>query len=330
VRNTPVPQFFLYGEPRRSVGPRFLHLEALEERSKPPDWTIRPHAHAELHHIFLIASGGGRMDADGLAVRFSAPCLLIVPARTVHGFAWERDTGGRVLTMADGYLRDLLARAPDFAALFAAPCCLTGGDAAGMEARLHLLGQELVWSAPGHEAAIDAHLLMVLVETLRLQRQAAEQHQPRPGRAVELVARFRDQLEANYRTGVSVQAQAAMLGVTQATLRRACLAVVGSQPVQLIQERLFLEAQRVLLYTNMSIGEAAAHLGFEDAAYFSRFFRRHAGASPRGFRAGYDAAGAPASRGMKARTSSMRSSRAVMSRMVSTLPGASLMPPKAM
>jgi AraC family transcriptional activator of pobA len=204
----------------------------------------------------------------------------------VHGFTWQTDTCGHVLTLADAYWRDLLAREPDFSSLFTAPGCLTGLAPGDMEARLTLLARELAWSAPAHAAAVDSLLLMVLVETVRLQRLAAGQARPLPGKAAELVARFRALVESRYRAGATMALYATLLGVTTATLRRACLSVAGCAPVQLVQERVFLEAQRLLLYTNMSVSEAAAYLGFQDNAYFSRFFTKHAGASPRAFRAG--------------------------------------------
>jgi AraC family transcriptional activator of pobA len=55
--------------------------------------------------------------------------------------------------------------------------------------------------------------------------------------------------------------------------------------VQLIQERLLIEAQRQLRYTSMTVAEVAYYLGFDDPAYFSRFFARGAGRSPRAFKA---------------------------------------------
>jgi AraC family transcriptional activator of pobA len=54
--------------------------------------------------------------------------------------------------------------------------------------------------------------------------------------------------------------------------------------MRLVQDRILLEAERVLLYTNMSVAEAAAYLGFEDSAYFSRFFAKRTGRPPRAVR----------------------------------------------
>ena len=62
------------------------------------------------------------------------------------------------------------------------------------------------------------------------------------------------------------------------------MTVAGQSPTQLIHSRMLIEAERQLRYTGMSITEIAYYLGFEDPAYFSRFFTKGMGASPRNFR----------------------------------------------
>jgi AraC family transcriptional activator of pobA len=54
--------------------------------------------------------------------------------------------------------------------------------------------------------------------------------------------------------------------------------------LQVVHQRLLLEAKRNLIYTNMTVNQLAERLGFADPAYFSRFFRRLSGASPKAFR----------------------------------------------
>jgi len=67
-------------------------------------------------------------------------------------------------------------------------------------------------------------------------------------------------------------------------LRAACVELTDRSPLQLVQDRLLLEAKRLLLYSNVSIAEVGYYLGFDDPAYFTRFFTKAAGTSPRGFR----------------------------------------------
>jgi AraC-like DNA-binding protein len=58
----------------------------------------------------------------------------------------------------------------------------------------------------------------------------------------------------------------------------------GKTAIEHIHERILLEAKRQLLHTGASMKEIAYNLGFEDAAYFSRFFKRLTGQTPAAFR----------------------------------------------
>jgi len=105
-----------------------------------------------------------------------------------------------------------------------------------------------------------------------------------PGAQAELVARFRQLLEAEFRLGQPLETYARRLGVSLPRLRSACLKVARQPPLRLLQERLLLEAKRLLLYSNMTVSEAGYMLGFTDPAYFSRFFQQKTGESPRAYR----------------------------------------------
>lgn len=281
-----IPSFFLFGEPPRVAEGKFLHLEALDDRSRPNDWNIRPHAHVDLNHVFHIAQGGGRMSADGKAVEFVAPCLLIAPARVVHGFVFEAETTGSVLTIADSYLRELVGREPALEAVFQQAVALALTADHGAAQSLERLAKELTWAAPGHGAAVEGHLLTILVDVLRLRAHVEAPDNARPNTHAGLVARFRERVEAGYRTNHALEAYASDLGVSVWTLGAACRSVASASPLSLVQDRKMLEARRALLYSNMTVAEIAYYLGFDDPAYFTRVFTKHAGVSPRGFRDG--------------------------------------------
>ena len=51
-------------------------------------------------------------------------------------------------------------------------------------------------------------------------------------------------------------------------------------------ERRLLEAKRLLMFTIRSVQDIASEIGFDDPAYFSRFFRKRAGVSPAAWRQG--------------------------------------------
>ncbi len=278
-----IPEFFLFGEAPQTVGHRYLHLEPLSDRSRPNNWNIRTHSHASLSHIFHLTGGSGTMRAEDRIYNFAAPCALLVPAGVVHGFQFAPESAGTVLTISDAYLQELTLRERAFGGLFAAPAALPL-DETIIPASLKRLAQELSWIAAGHGAAVEAHLLCVLVACVRALEQARSTETVRPGAQATLVAQFREAIERHYRRDLPLARYTAMLGVTERQLRSACLKVAGMPPTGLIQMRILLEAKRALLYSNMTVSEAAYYLGFNDPAYFSRFFQRATGHSPRAFR----------------------------------------------
>lgn len=279
-----VPAFFLFGEPVRTVEGKFLHLESLDDRTRPNDWNIRAHAHADLNHIFHITTRSGVMRVEDRALPFAAPCLLLVPSGVIHGFAYEAESAGSVLTIADSYLRELCAREPDFGLLFRAPTQLGLGQDSPIGDALRAIARELNWTAPGRSAALDAHLGVVMVEALRRLAHTEAANPAIIGPQAALVARLRALIDAHFKQKLSVSDYAQRLGVSVVSLRRACSAVAGVSVTTLIQDRLILEAKRALLYSNMSVAEVAFHLGFEDPAYFTRLFSKVDGRSPRAFR----------------------------------------------
>ncbi|BBF72354.1 MULTISPECIES: helix-turn-helix domain-containing protein [Pseudomonadota] len=225
------------------------------------------------------------MRADGQVLRFIAPSLLVVPATVVHGFSWDEDSSGTVVTMATRYISDLARHDHALARIFDAARALTLShfEKETAERLVQELMRELAWSAPGHRAAVDATLLSLLVVVLR---NATLDDRPirRPGYYAGIVARLRERIEHRFREREPVSVYAETLGVSETTLRLACSKVAGMSPTQVLNQRALLEARRSLLYTNLTVAEVGYSLGFPDPAYFSRFFSRHVGLSPTDFR----------------------------------------------
>ena len=285
-----VQTYFLYGEPQRDVAADFLHLEDLDERSRPSGWNIRPHAHEALAHVFFIASGGGCMSADAADTHFSSPALLLVPPRVVHAFRWQPDTAGHVLTLSAAFLSRLLASTPELAGLFDVPGHIAvppgGADAEAIGHMLGRIGRELSWLAPARDRALEACLTTLLLDAWRLHVSAHAAAQQKPHAGARLASRFAVTVEAGFRRRRRMSAYADALGAEPATLRAAARALTGRSPSGLLRDRQMLEAKRLLLYSNISVAEAAYALGFEDPAYFSRVFRKATGQSPRAYRQG--------------------------------------------
>jgi AraC family transcriptional activator of pobA len=284
-----IPSFFLYGEAARAVADDepMLHVEPIEFRSAPHHWKISPHLHRTLHQVIFVLRGRGVSLAESALIEYSPPALIIVPAGTVHGFDFEPGTEGFVMSMSDDLLREVSRRDSGIAALFEKsatlelpPEALGGTDLAP---GFKMLVREFTRTLPGRSLALEGALKVILANALRLSRPSLESSDgASPYRAI--VMHFRELIESAFREGWSLADYASALRISQSRLRNACLTVTEQSPMQLVHARILLEAKRQLRYTSASVCEIAYALGFEDPAYFTRFFSQRTGLSPRAFR----------------------------------------------
>ncbi|MEM6726816.1 MAG: AraC family transcriptional regulator, partial [Bacteroidota bacterium] len=99
-----------------------------------------------------------------------------------------------------------------------------------------------------------------------------------------MIRDFKDLLEQQYRNWHKVGNYAKEIVVTPKHLSSTIKQLTGKTAKEWIQERLTLEAKRLLLHTDLSVKEIAYELGFEEPIYLSAFFKKQAGVSPSAFR----------------------------------------------
>lgn len=134
-----------------------------------------------------------------------------------------------------------------------------------------------------HQVALTHSLGALLIE---LARAAATRDAPTPGSTHEAYAWFRDHIEEHFRRWHKVGEYADRLGYSARTLNRLARQHTGLSAKGLIDERIVLEAKRLLSHTDASVSEIADELGFHDASNFSSYFRGQAGMTPGAFRSG--------------------------------------------
>jgi AraC-like DNA-binding protein len=96
--------------------------------------------------------------------------------------------------------------------------------------------------------------------------------------------RFRRAVDAKFSQTRSVEDYAEVIGCSARSLRRACIMACGSSPKALIEQRLILEAKRLLAHTGLTVEAIAIKVGFSEPTNFVKFFRRHGGMRPLDFR----------------------------------------------
>ena len=101
---------------------------------------------------------------------------------------------------------------------------------------------------------------------------------------LDIVRKFNSLVEMHYKTKHTVADFADLLNRSPKTLSNLFLQYNQKTPLQIIQERILLEARRLLHYTDRTIKDITYELGFTDIQTFSRFFKNKAGSSPKEFR----------------------------------------------
>ena len=99
-----------------------------------------------------------------------------------------------------------------------------------------------------------------------------------------LIRDFKRLIRTNYKKTHKVQDYASQLSVSNDYLNRYVKEKTGKSPKDYIQDKLVIEAKRLLLFSEMSSKELAYEIGFEEPSHFNTFFKKHSGHSPIAFR----------------------------------------------
>ena len=101
---------------------------------------------------------------------------------------------------------------------------------------------------------------------------------------LEIIRQFHILLELNFKTKQTVAQYADMLYKSPKTLANLFAKNNEKPPLKQIQNRITLEAKRMLRFTDKPIKEISWELNFGEVAHFSRFFKRNTGLAPTEFR----------------------------------------------
>lgn len=104
------------------------------------------------------------------------------------------------------------------------------------------------------------------------------------GADLDYVMLFKDLLETSYKNQKQVNYYAKQIIITEKRLNQATTKVLGKSPKELIDDRILLEAKRILAHTTESVKEIAYHLGFEESTNFIKYFKKHSKLTPTEFR----------------------------------------------
>jgi AraC family transcriptional activator of pobA len=258
-----------------------LEVLQFEERSIGDGDVREPHRHA-YHELIWVREGRGRHLIDGEPVEFGPHTLTLIAKGQVHQFQHAEGVSGVVTRFDDEWL------AGSRRWLFSGGSCtalhVPDRDAPRFDALLDLLREEVERPVGPESAELRSHLLSsALLWAQRWREEQLEEGGATRG-DLQLNQRFLELLEREFTSSHEAGHYAAELGVTTGTLSRLLMKLTGRTTKQLILDRVILEAVRLLRFSDLSIKEIAARLGFSDQFAFSKAFKRQRGVGPLDFR----------------------------------------------
>lgn len=287
---TTIPTYQLYGEQSALSWENFFNVERLSYRSRALNWKVSPHVHEALLQLLFIERGSVDLLLNYNHFSAQAPCLILVPAQTVHCLAYAPDSEGLTVTVSQKPLESVLKLlAPNVIRLLATPSMLSLAqmpeECAVIQGAFENMLRE--WHTPSTtQSAMGMSLLTSLL--LHIARIGGRVNEPQTyevcSRKTTQVNKFLALVEAHFRQRLEVSDYAQHMGMSAGHLSRLCRATLGMSSMDVINRRVIQEAQRELVYTDKTIKQLAAALGFNDEAYFTRFFHKHVGVSPTQFR----------------------------------------------
>ncbi len=246
-------------------------------------WTLQ----GRRNRLFVMLSGTGQISVQGEATPLQAPTLVWVPTGTPTQLTLFAGSRGAWLAISDAALGQVALPgniAEDIRRLSLRPQLGTRIErdvAARLMTLIAIMEGELRDNHAGAQEMVRHQLAIVCILLWRSSDLSATARQPAP-RA--LVSNFLHLVDQQMRSHWSVADYARYLGVSIDRLNSAILRATGRTPLALIHARLMTEARQMLENSGMHIAGIALSLGFEDPAYFSRFFKRLSGRSPRQYR----------------------------------------------
>ncbi len=282
-RSVAIPYVALDPDAANPGAATFVFVRLLDETFVNPP-SDPPHRHA-FHELILVETGRLRHTVDGEPADLGDHALALIARGQVHTVDRAVGVVGWMLRVAEELLPAETAAAFPVAAGGRPTLALAPPDLAALAPVADLLEQEAARPLGAErDAALRALVTLLLLRVGRIARAAGADPAVREGQRI-----YRDfvaLLERDFAAHHGVAHYAAALGLDPDRLSAVLTGILGVPAKRTIDERLALEAKRLLRHTPLALKEIAAALGYADPFHLSKAFKRVVGLSPQEYRLG--------------------------------------------
>lgn len=272
---------------RRHPDLDFEVMSLAELRSRVPMHHRHLYTRPVFHQLILTESGVTEHEVDFERYRCSAGTVLHQRPGQVQKFGRTTDAQGWIVLFLPEFLPSeplLETRLGPSDTVAVTP---TKKQLRSLMSTLHALVSTYE-VADGQACTTRAlqHLLLALLLHVTRAYDAQDRKLIGASGTLQTYRRFLQELEQHFSRNRDATYYASRLGCSIKTLERACKAVADASPKRLIENRVTLEAKRLLAHSSLAVSAIGVELGFSEATNFVKFFRRSVGITPSAFREG--------------------------------------------
>ncbi|MDQ3290569.1 MAG: AraC family transcriptional regulator [Bacteroidota bacterium] len=265
-----------------------FYLNRFEKHLREHAFIQTPHKH-DFFIILLITQGTGTHTIDFKTYPVAPQTVFFLSPGQVHAWQLSDDSAGYILFFNLDFFRaqsdqQELYRFPFYNVLLNKPLLLLSYQQILPVVKiLESMEQEHLQTRFRWQDVVRSYLTILLIQ---LQRVFQEQ-QPKADTELNSHSLWQELdslIEQHFKQHQPISFYAEKLNITDKQLNEACKSTFGKTTSNLIQDRIILEARRLLIHSKLTITQIAAELGYFDNSYFSRFFKKHTGQTPEQFR----------------------------------------------
>ena len=242
----------------------------------------------ESYAIFWIKEGKGTYNIDFEQYSFNGSVLFFLSPGQLFSVESEKiKEAYRINFVKDFYCiqthdREVACNGVLFNNVYETPFVIPcKKDTLKLDFILDNLMEEFSQNETAQYDMLQTYLKQFIILAVRIQK---ENHQLKETTESKLFKDFSVLVEMNFKQMHSVTDYANRLGVSPKSLTKNFQKVGTTTPSDFIKNRIILESKRKLLYSTDSVKQIAFDLGFNDPAYFSRFFTKATSKSPLQFK----------------------------------------------
>ncbi|MEZ5535790.1 MAG: 4-hydroxyphenylacetate catabolism regulatory protein HpaA [Thiolinea sp.] len=289
-----IPNIILGQDYDQRYRDRQIHYDELNNLAGFFGRNMPVHRHAQYLQIHYISGGNSYFHLDEQIYNVHGPACFVTPASVPHSFMTEEGINGHVITLHEALLWQMMQDGlqEEMPGGQLRPLCIRRQAVTPefdtqwqqLQQTLECIAYEWRHDALGKRLQLHALVRLMLIQILRL-----SQHQNRQpdgntadveavnSKELAIFQEFSRLIEEHYLQHWQLSQYTAVLKISETRLNTICQRIANRSSKILVNDRLIQEARRRLIFTSLPVNSIAEQLGFQDPAYFARFFKKHCG-----------------------------------------------------